>query len=173
MAAINVIDRAAFAIAVVSGAVGAVAGGAGWTKTAIVAGCLAAVAPIASRVASNRAMAAIQQRTLTAQQQTKIADELKTGPAFKVWVCHNRQEAEPAAFHELMCEALKQGGLDVQWFGGMTNSTAGVEVAGPDGPEKERLMKALAAARVRFLKVVLTDDTANHWGVSVWIGVRS
>jgi len=73
---------------------------------------------------------------MTAKQQTRIADELKAGPSFEVWVCHNRQEAEPAAFHALMCEALKKGGLDVQWFGGMTNSTVGVEIAGPDGPVK-------------------------------------
>jgi len=33
-------------------------------------------------------------------------------------------------------------------------------------------MKALIAARVKFLNVVLADDTQNHWGVSVWIGVR-
>ena len=118
-------------------------------------------------------MAAVQQRVLTAKQQTKIADELKAGPAFKVWVCHNRQEAEPAAFHAQMCEALSQGGLDVQWFGGMTNSTLGVEVAGPDGHEKARLIKAFTSARIKFLNVVLSDDTQNHWSVSVWIGVRS
>ena len=34
-------------------------------------------------------------------------------------------------------------------------------------------MKALTAARVKFLNVMFTDDTQNHWGVSVWIGVRS
>jgi len=55
----------------------------------------------------------------------------------------------------------------------MTNSTVGVEVAGPDGHEKARLMKALTSARVKFLNVVLSDDKQNHWGVSVWIGVRS
>ncbi|MEO8298810.1 MAG: hypothetical protein ABI574_13485 [Burkholderiales bacterium] len=103
---------------------------------------------------------------------TAIADALKAGTPFKVWVAHNRREAEPAAFHKQMCDALKQGGLDVQWFGGMTNSTVGVEVAGPDGSDKVRLMKALQAGRVKFLNVEFTDDTQNHWGVSIWIGVR-
>jgi len=118
-------------------------------------------------------MEAVQPRSLTVKQQATIADALKAGPAFKVWVAHNRHEAEPRAFHEQICAALRLGGLDVQWYGGMTNSTVGIEVAGEDSAEKERLMKALQAARVKFLNVKITGDTENRWGLSIWIGVRA
>jgi hypothetical protein len=58
---------------------------------------------------------------------------LSKGAAFKVWVAHNWQEAEPAAFHAQICNASKAGGLEIMCFGGMSNSTTGIELSGLEG----------------------------------------
>ncbi len=174
MGAIQFFDRVAFAASVVSASVSAAAGGYGWTKTAVVSGCIAALAPIVNRIASNRAVASIKPRVLKPKQCREIAETLREGPPFKVWVAHNRQEAEPAAYHAQFCEALKAGGLDITWFGGMTNTTVGVEVSGPETPEKRRLMSALDAASVKYQAVVLIDDPeSKRHRIALWVGVRS
>lgn len=174
MGAIQVFDRVAFAATVVSASVSAAAGGYGYTKTAIISGCIAAIAPIVSRIASNRAMAPLQARTITPKQTQKIAEKLREGPPFKVWVAHNREEAEPAAYHAQFCEALTAGGLEITWFGGMTNTTIGVELSGPETPDKSRLMSALNAAGVKYQPVIFADDPqSERHGIALWIGVRT
>lgn len=174
MTALQIFDRVAFATTVVSASVSAAAGAYGYSKAAVIGGCVAAIAPIVNRIASNRALAPLQARALTPKQCQKIADELREGPPFKVWVAHNRHEAEPAAYHAQFCEALKAGGLDITWFGGMTNTTIGIELSGPETPDKQRLMRALGAADVKYQPVVFTDDPkSERHGVALWIGVRS
>jgi hypothetical protein len=174
MTAIQIFDRAAFATTVVSASVSAAAGGYGYTKMAVISGCLAALAPIVNRIASNRALAPLQARALTLKQRQKIAEKLHEGPPFKVWVAHNREEAEPAAYHAQFCEALKEGGMDITWFGGMTNTTIGIELSGPETPDKQRLMSALGAAGVKYQPVVFTDDPqSERHGIALWIGVRT
>lgn len=174
MSAIQILDRVAFVTAVVSAAVSAAAGGYGYTKTAVISGCIAAVAPIVNRIASNRAMEPLQARMLTPKQRSLIAEKLRDGPPFKVWVAHNRHEAEPAAYHAQLFETLKAGGLDTTWFGGMTNTTIGVELSGPETPDKQRLMSALDAAGVKYQPVVFTDDPqSERHGIALWIGVRT
>ncbi len=174
MNAIKFFDRVAFTTTVVSASVAAAAGAYGWTKTAVVSGCIAAIAPIVNRIASNRALTPLQARALTPKQCQKIAKELREGPPFKVWIAHNRHEAEPAAYHAQLCEALKAGGADITWFGGMTNTTIGVELSGPETPDKQRLMSALDAAGVKYQPVVFTDDPqSERHGIALWIGVRS
>jgi hypothetical protein len=173
MNAIQLLDRIAFGITVVSALVSAAAGAYGWTNVAVISACIAAVAPIVNRIASNRAVAPLQARSLTQKQRAKIAEVLRQGIPFKVWVAHNRHEAEPAAYHAQFCEALKEGGLDITWFGGMSNSTIGVEVSGPETPDKQRLMKALDTAGVRYQPVGFSDDPeCNQHGVAIWIGTR-
>jgi hypothetical protein len=174
MSALQFLDRFAFGITVISASVSAAAGGYGWTKTAVVSGCIAALAPIVNRIASNRALTPFQPRTITQKQHDNIVQALRDGTSFKVWVAHNRHEAEPAAYHAQVCEALKAGGLDITWFGGMTNSTVGVELSGPEGPDKQRLMSALSGAGVKYQPVIFTDDPQNErHGIAVWIGVRA
>lgn len=173
MNAIHLLDRIAFGITVVSALVSAAAGAYGWTNVAVISACIAAVAPIVNRIASNRTMAPLQARSLTQRQRDKIVEVLRQGTPFKVWIAHNRHEAEPAAYHAQFCEALKEGGLDITWFGGMSNSTLGVEVSGPETPDKQQLMKALDAAGVKYQPVVFSDDPqCKQHGVAIWIGVR-
>jgi hypothetical protein len=174
MSAIQFIDRFAFTTTVVSASVAAAAGGFGWTQTAVISGCIAAIAPILNRIATNRALAPLQVRVLTPKQCAKIAAKLREGTPFKVWVAHNRHEAEPAAYHAQFCEALKAGGLDITGFGGMTNTTIGIEVSGPETPDKRRLMSALDAAGCKYQPVVFADDPqSERHGIALWIGVRS
>jgi hypothetical protein len=103
---------------------------------------------------------------------------LQNGPSFSIWLNHNREEGESAAFHAQLNEALKAAGLDVKWFGGLTNSISGIEISGPDIIEKRRLMKAFKAAKIKFTNVQYTDTPAsdhnplNTVGVSVSIGRR-
>ena len=192
-------ERAAFFASVTAGAVAAVAGGLGWPATAIVAGCLAALLPVVGRIAANklaRVAAAeansliegadsraadafnrleelrrnLAPRRLSIEQARTIANAVAAGPSFRVQVAHNRHEAEPAAFHAQMVDALKAGGLEVVWFGGMTNATAGIEVSGSNGAEKLLLMSALHAAQVAFTPVHFTDDPEGKRGVELWIG---
>jgi hypothetical protein len=119
-------------------------------------------------------MAPFQARSLTPQQIEKIAEKLKEGPPFKMWLAHNREEAEPSAYHAQFCEALKAGGIDFTWFGGMTKKSIGLELSGPETPEKHRLMAALKAAGVKFQPVIFTDDLENkRHGIALWIGVRA
>jgi hypothetical protein len=173
MNAIQLLDRIAFGTTVVSALVSAAAGVYGWTNVAVISACIAAVAPIANRIASNRAMAPLQARSLTQRQRDKIVKVLRQGTPFKVWIAHNRNEAEPAAYHAQFCEALKESGLDITWFGGMSNSTIGVEVSGPETPDKQQLIKALDAAGVKYQSVVFSDDPqCRQHGVAIWIGVR-
>lgn len=174
MSAIKIIDRLAFSATIVSGAVAAISGGFGWAKTAIVSGCLAALFPILNRIASNRAFAPFEPRTLTLSQRNKISKILRQGPTFDVWVAHNRQEAEPSAYHAKLCEALKDGGINVNWFGGMSNNSVGLELSGPENSDKARLCAALDAARVKYQPIILADDTENkRFGIALWVGVRT
>jgi hypothetical protein len=104
--------------------------------------------------------------------------EIRKGPSFSLWLNHNRHEGEPAAFHAQLNDTFKAAGLDVKWFGGLTNSITGIEVGGPDIPEKARVMKALKAAKISFTNVQYVDAPAsdasplNTVGVSVSIGSR-
>lgn len=176
MSAIKLLDKLAFIVSVSSGAVAAIASGYSWTRTAVVAGCIAAVTPIINRWTNGRL--AFARRTLSTRQVAALQAELRKGPSFSLWLNHNRHEGEPAAFHAQLCEAMKSAGLDVKWFGGLTNAITGIEVGGPDIPEKVRVMNALKAAKIKFTSVQYTDAPAsehsplNSVGVSVSIGNR-
>lgn len=170
------VDKFAFTISVTSGVVAALAGGYGWIRTAVVAGCLAAIAPIVNRWTSARL--AFAPRVLSDLQCAVLKAELSKGPSFSIWLNHNRQEGEPAAFHEQLNAALKDAGLDVKWYGGLTNATTGIEIGGPDIPEKARIMKAFRTAKIKFTNVTYTDAPAsehnplNSVGVCVLVGKR-
>lgn len=195
------VDRSSFGVTVAAGLVAAFAGGYGWTDTAIISGIVAASAPIVGRIATNRlaaaedlrtseaiasaneraeaAVSALQEtrtrlapRQLSAEQSATIASTLNSHEPFKVTIAHNRHEAEPGAFHAQMIEAFKAGGIEVSWFGGMTNSTVGIEVSGPDSPQKAAVMGALSAAGIDFLPVECSDDPEGRRGVEIWIGVH-
>lgn len=197
----RIFDRASFGLAIVAGTVAAISGGAGWTITSIAAGILAAVAPIVGRIATNRikraeddrstalvesanaraSAAAVElgnlkasmlPRKLLEQQRAIIVSTLEPLPSFNITVSHNRHEAEPAAYHAQIVEALKAGGLDVTWFGGMTNSTVGIEISGPDGGDKSAVMSAFSTAGVPFLPIQFTDDLEHKRGIEIWIGVH-
>lgn len=174
MSAVKLIDKIAFIVSVSSGTVAAVAGGYSWTRTAVAAGCIAAVTPIISRWTSQRLVFA--PRMLSAKQAAALQTELRKGPSFSLWLNHNCQEGEPAAFHAQLYDAMKAAGLDVKWFGGLTNSITGIEVSGPDIPEKDRVMSALKLAKIKFNNVHYTDALAsehsplNTVGVSISIG---
>lgn len=170
------VDWFAFAISVLSGVVAAFAGGYGWTRTAVLAGCLAAVAPIVNRWTGGRL--AFAPRVLSSRQIAALKAELRKGPGFSIWLNHNRHEGEPSAFHAQLYEALKEAGLDVKWFGGLTNAITGIEIAGPDISDKARIIKAFKAANIKFTNVVYTDAPSsagsplNSVGVCVSIGKR-
>lgn len=176
MSTVKFTDKLAFIVSVSSGIVAAVAGGYSWTLTAVVAGCIAAVTPIINRWTSGRL--AVAPRMLSTRQVAALQTELRKGPSFSLWLNHNRQEGEPAAFHAQLCDAMKAAGLDVKWFGGLTNSITGIEVSGPDIPEKVRIMNALKSAKIKFANVQYTDAPAsehsplNTVGVSISIGTR-
>ncbi|WP_144410313.1 hypothetical protein [Chromobacterium vaccinii] len=171
---IQLLDRVAFATAVISASISALAGGYGWTKTAVISGCIAAIAPIANRIISNRVLAPLQARVLTPKQSQKITTKLLEGGPFKVFVAHNRHEAEPAMYHAQFCEALKAGGVEITWFGGMSNTTIGIELSGPETPDMRRLMDALDAAGIKYQLIVFTDapGLALWDGIALWIGGR-
>jgi hypothetical protein len=171
MKLLNFVDRTAFYVTVTAGTVGALAGAYNWSNTAIAAGCVAAIAPILNRLTAAQEQKARGPRALSMKQRQQLSKMLH-GSTFKVWVCHNRHEAEPSKFHAQLFEALKETGLDTQYFGGITNSTDGIEIAGQPSPEKSLLMKAFRAAGIPFQEVVFTDDHGNHWGLSVWIGTN-
>jgi hypothetical protein len=69
--------------------------------------------------------------------------------------------------------------LNTATFGGLTNATNGIEISGPDMPEKARIMKAFKAASIKVTNVIYTDAPANDArplnsvGVCVSIGKRS
>lgn len=176
MSAVKFLDKLAFIVSVSSGAVAAVAGGYSWTWTAVAAGCIAAVTPIVNRWTSGRL--AFAPRMLSTRQVAALQTELRKGPSFSLWLNHIRQEGEPAAFHAQLCDAMTAAGLDVKWFGGLTNSITGIEVGGPDIPEKARIMNALKSAKIKFTNVQYTDASAsehnplNTVGVSISIGKR-
>lgn len=170
------VDRFAFGISVTSGVVAALSGGNGWTRTAVASGCLAATAPIVNRWTS--AQLTFAPRTLSNRQSAVLKTELRRGPSFSIWLNHNLEEGEPAALHAQLNEVLKDAGLDVKWYGGLTNATTGIEISGPDIPEKARIMKAFKAAKIKFTNVFYTDAPAsehsplNSVGVCVSIGKR-
>lgn len=176
MSAVKLLDKLAFIVSVSSGAVAAVAGGYSWKRTAVAAGCIAAVTPIINRWTSGQLVFAT--RMLSAKQVATLQTELRKGPSFSLWLNHNREEGEPAAFHAQLHDAMKAAGLDVKWFGGLTNAITGIEVSGPDIPEKVRIMNAFKSAKIKFTNVDYTDAPAsehsplNTVGVSISIGKR-
>jgi hypothetical protein len=171
MKLLNFVDRSAFYVTVAAGTVGALAGAYNWSNTAVAAGCVAAIAPILNRVTAAREQKMRGPRSLSDKQRQQLLGALQ-GCSFKVWVCHNMEEAEPSAFHAQLFEMLKQAGLDPQWFGGMTNKTVGVEIAGEPSPDKAVLMQAFRKADIPFQEVAFTDDHGKSWGLSVWIGTN-
>lgn len=170
MRGFKAMETASFFVSVIAGASSAVAGWQGWTITSVITGCLAAIAPIAGRFATNRLSGP---RRLTVGQFETLKRELRKGAPFKIWVAHNRHEAEPRAFHADMVKALKASGLEAQWFGGMTNSTVGIEVSGPEGPEKDRIFSALKLAGIPYQPIVFTDQGGPFTEeVAIWIGTH-
>jgi len=170
MKLLNFVDRTAFYVTVAAGTAGAVAGAYNWSNTAVAAGCIAAITPILNRITAAREQK-MRSRVLSDKQREQLLKELQ-GCVFKVWVCHNREEAEPSAFHAQLFEVLKQVGLDPQWFGGMTNKTVGIEIGGEPSPEKSVLMQAFRKAGIPFQEVEFTDDQGKLWGLSIWIGTN-
>ncbi len=173
---VQTIERVVFWISVAAGLSAAIAGGYGWTKTAIATGCLAAFAPIVSRVITARERAALlaqlADRILTEQQAANLISVLKQGEPFDVWICCNRHEVEPARFHGEITAAFRSAGFEPKFFGGMTNATVGIEVAGNATEEKGRILAALSSARIPHVNVEFSDDPNGHWGPSIWIGVK-
>ena len=87
----QLIDRAAFSVAVFAGGLAAVAGWRGWVMTTVVAGCVAAIAPVASRIAGNADLRRkLGPRQLSTAQSEVLVQTLKQGAPFKIWVGHNR-----------------------------------------------------------------------------------
>ncbi|WP_394065437.1 hypothetical protein [Alcaligenes sp. WGS1538] len=174
MKILSTIDRVIFFVSVTAGATAAIAGGFGWTYTAVIAGCIAAAAPIVNRITATKQheklLADIGPRTLSAGQRKQLVQSLKQGPAFEVWIAHNRHEGEPANYHSQIFGAFEEAGFSPKWFGGMTNTTIGIEISGDSTPEKTRLMNAFAAADIPFLPITLTGREADHWKLAVWIG---
>ncbi len=170
MKLLKLIDRTAFLVTVVAGAVAAVAGGFNWTRTAVVAGCIAVIAPIVNRVTNARQQKAMGPRSLSTKQHQQLIESLRAVPTFELWVAHNRQEAEPSQYHKQLFDALTEAGLKTKWYGGMNNTTVGIEISGTPSPEKTHLMNAFTAAHIPFLPIEFTDAAGQHWGLTVWIG---
>lgn len=195
------LERTSFAISVSSALVAAVAGGVGAIEVAIGAGCVAAVSPIISRILANRSFSAdrtrletqifesdeiartaqadlaalknrLQARRLSPHQKSTIAQTLSSGIIFPIRVNHNRHEAEPAAFSDDLRDALTMATFAPGWFGGMTNSTVGIEVSGTQSEEKSRLLLALSNAEIDHLNVTFSDDPEGRRGIEIWVGVH-
>jgi len=171
MRLLNFVDRTAFYVTVAAGTVGAVAGAYNWSNAAVAAGCVAAIAPILNRITAAREQKMRGPRGLSNKQRQQILTVLQ-GCTFKIWVCHNRHEAEPSKFHAQLFETLKEAGLDAHWFGGMTNSTVGIEIGGKPSSDKSKLMQAFQKASIPFQEIEFMDDPGNTWGLSVWIGTN-
>jgi hypothetical protein len=168
MKLVKFVDGTAFYVTVAAGTVGALAGAYNWTNAAVAAGCVAAIAPILNRITATREEKTRGPRSVS-EKQRKLLVETLLGCSFKVWVCHNRHEAEPSEFHAQLFQVLKEAGLDPQWYGGMNNKTVGVEIGGEPSTEKSMLMHAFRKASIPFVEVEFTDDP-GHWGLSIWIG---
>lgn len=195
------VERVSFVVAVVSGIVGAVAGGSGWPITAVVAGCLAAAAPIAGRYASQRlarkaeleadaeiavayakadaALAELQAtrdklrpRQISQDQAEAFIRVLAGAEPFELVVACNRHEAEPSALHHQVTALFQHCGHKVGYYGGMTNSTVGIEVNGDTSPQKTLVMAALTAAGLSFVEYPRYKDEGMFGGICVWIGVH-
>jgi hypothetical protein len=191
------LDRGSFGIAVVSGLVGAVAGGAGWTVTAVVSGLLAAAAPIAGRVATqkiakraevkanakialatkqaNSAVAELEQtrrklgpRRLTEPQAQALFAALLGAEGFPVTIAENRHELEPALLHQQITHVFETAGFQVAYYGGMNNNTTGIEVGGPESPHKALVTNAIAAAGLDYI----SSDASMLGNVTIWIGTH-
>lgn len=159
-------DRLAFIVTVIAGAIAAVAGWYSWQITAVVAGCTAAVVPIINRLTAKRIAGP---RSLSPRQRNTLIESLRSSPTFELWVSHNMEEAEPSALHAQLIETLSSAGLETKWYGGMTNKTIGLQISGEPSLEKARLMKAFKLARIPFQEVIFTDATSFN-GVGIWIG---
>ena len=176
MFTVKQIDKLAFIGTVVSAAGSAVASGNGWTRTAVATGCIAALIPIINRWTSSHLIFA--PRVLSTRQATALKAAFRNGPSFSLWLNHNREEGESAAFHAQLTAALQGAGLVVNYYGGLTNATTGIEISGPDVPEKRQLITAFKAARIKFTNVYYADAPAsehsplNTVGISVSIGRR-
>ncbi|WP_445145080.1 hypothetical protein [Dyella sp. Tek66A03] len=173
---LKIVDRTAFSVSVIAGITAAMASGLGWTKTAVAAGCITVIAPIINRIATARQQRVLLKqlgpRSLTSKQRLRLIESLRLGASFHLVVAHNRHEAEPSNFHKQIFDALSEAGLQTNWFGGMTNTTVGVEISGIPSAEKTRLMAAFVAAEIPFLPIEFTDAGADKRGIEVWIGVN-
>lgn len=176
MKSLRLIDVGAFTVSIIAGSVAAIAGGAGWTSTAVVSGCIAALSPIVNRVVTSRQhadlLSQLGPRKLSPRQRAILVERLRAGSSFKVWVAHNRLEAEPSQFHKQIADTLTAAGLDVEWFGGMNNSSVGIEIAGTPSPEKTRLLEAFSLAKIPFRVIEFSDPGGQYFGLSIWIGSK-
>lgn len=195
------IERSAFAISVLAGLVAAIAGGTGAIEIAIAAGCISASAPIAGRVVSKQLersaakdfegkiasaelrasvaqaelaalQARLEPRRITEKQAHLLCTALSGAEVFPIGVNHNRHEAEPSCYSEEIRAALRRANFEPSWSGGMTNSTIGVEISGPDCPDKRRLIAALAFAQIDHLNIQLSDDPGGRRGIELWVGTH-
>lgn len=195
------IERWSFVLSVISGIVAAIAGGSGWAISSVVAGCLAAAAPIAGRYAShalaaaaetaaNKKISSAEQRAtdatiqlevmrnrlaprrLTDAQIKSLLYDMSNIPTINIGVNFNRHEAEPQTLHSQIYDTLKQSGHNARWFGGMNNNTSGIEVTGIHNEEKVYVMASLSRAGIPFRNVIHTDDPEGKRGVEIWVGAH-
>lgn len=173
---IKISDNIAFCASVLGGVIGAIATILNEPLVAGIACTVAAIAPIVNRVVSGKTLSKFGPRSLSKKQREILIEKLRSGPPFTLWVAFNRHEAEPSEYRRQIEEALTEAGLTTQYFGGMTNSTKGIEISGQPSPEKTLLMAAFSAAKIPFLDVIFKDaqDPKNGFGiVGIWIGVHS
>lgn len=186
MKRLRTMDTVAFWISVAAGLAAAIAGALGLVVMSVISGCVAAGTPVLTRAINRREqqqltdrlasqaniLAQLADRTLTHSQAAKLIAVLQEGDPFDVWICFNRHEVEPSRFREELVNAFQAAGFNPKYFGGMTNSTVGVEVAGDETEEKRRLMRALTAAGIPHLGVHFADDVEGRWSPSIWVGIK-
>jgi hypothetical protein len=172
---VKISDQLAFYACVLGGTTGAIATIINEPLVAGLGCALAAIAPIVNRIVSGRILLQLGPRSLTKMQRKILIEKLRAGSLFTLWVAFNRHEAEPSEYRRQIDEAFTEAGLQTQYFGGMSNSTKGIEISGQPSAEKVLLMSAFSAARIPFVDVLFTDapDPGEGFGiVGVWIGVN-
>ena len=102
-----------------------------------------------ARLETERLKGALADRHLSAEQSAILAKDLATLP-HGLWISHDRQNPEAAAFHAEIFAAFEAAGIKPKWFGGINSRVVGILVTGKDTRAKRHLIGALRKANLSF-----------------------
>lgn len=106
-----------------------------------------------ARLETERLRGSVADRDLTEEQIRSLQEALKGAPEFEIWLAFNEEDAEATSFRHQLDRAFRSSGVETKYFSGLNPAVVGLNLSGPEGPEKELVVTALERAGLRVRRI--------------------